>query len=113
MWNSLVVLRYECVQGHEIWLNEETEDVCPICESTLVRCIEWGTPPCEHFKENRIDCAHFDIKDTPVGTSRYCKHFEQDVYYLDDKNCFHRGTYVGEVRSLRWSMINGGEMFDR
>jgi len=101
MWNILVVVRYECIQKHEIWLNEETDSSCPVCDSTMVRCVEWGTPPCEHYKRRGDgDCTHFDEVDTPIGVSRYCRHFKRDVYYLKDKNCFHRGTYAGEVRGL-------------
>ena len=49
---------------------------------------------CDNYETlNGIECVHFREEIYTAGTSRYCRQFEKEVYYLKDKNCFHRGTY--------------------
>jgi len=49
---------------------------------------------CDNYETlSGIERIHFREEIYTVGTSRYCRHFEEDVFHLKDKFCFHRGTY--------------------
>ena len=54
---------------------------------------------CEQYEERGAgECRYFDVKDYPIGVSRYCEYFDKDVYDLKDKECPCRPRYAGEFR---------------